>query len=165
MKILIQTALAVMICVTSIPLYAGDHGRTMLKIDDARAMVTIPNRPAVGYMKIHNLGEAADTMITANSPIAERIEIHTISMKNGVMRMRAVDKITVAAKSHVELKHGGFHLMIFGLKDHLQPGAKLPVTLMFKKAGGIELNLKVQGMGMKKDLPHGHHSNHGAKKH
>jgi len=134
---------------------ASNHGKhSKISIDQTWVRAIILGRPAAGYMVVHNPG-AADKIISASSPAAKNIEIHTTSMTNGVMRMRRVKQVDVPANRRVEFKSGGFHLMIFGLKSSLKPGSKLPLTIVFEKAGAIKVEFVVKKSG--KAIKHSGH--------
>lgn len=96
-----------------------------------------------GYLKLANKG-AADRLISASSPAAGAVEIHTMSMEGDVMKMRQVDAIELATGQTVELKPGGYHLMLMGLKAPLKAGDKLPLTLKFEKAGEVVVTINVE---------------------
>jgi copper(I)-binding protein len=71
-----------------------------------------------------------------------------MAMKNGVMTMRALDKgLAIEPGKTVKLAPGGYHLMLFDLKNPLKQGDKVPLTLEFEKAGNVTLSLDVQGVG------------------
>jgi hypothetical protein len=74
------------------------------------------------------------------------VEIHEMTMEKDVMRMREVKGVDVPAKKSVELKPGGYHLMLIELKAPLKPGDKVPVTLRFEKAGEVKAELAVGAM-------------------
>ena len=107
------------------------------------ARVTLQSRPAAAYMMIHNMAETGDKILAVSSSHAERVEMHTHSMSEGVMRMRKVEAIDLPAKGHTELKPGGLHLMIFGLKRQIKTGEMLPLKLTFQKAGDVEIKAVV----------------------
>lgn len=165
MKYLIQMTVAVLLGAFSTAATAHDYTLGDLKIDHPHARVTIPGRPAAGYMMIHNTGDKDDAVISASSPMADKIELHTHLMENNVMKMRPVEKVAVPAKGMAEFKSGGFHLMIFGLKHQMKAGDALPVTLVFEKAGSLKLDFKVETLGAKKQMNHDSHSGHGPAKH
>jgi len=74
--------------------------------------------------------------------------MHEMSMKNGVMTMRPLDKgLTIEPGKTVKLAPGGYHLMMMDLKGPLKQGDKVPVTLEFEKAGKVQVSLDVQGVG------------------
>lgn len=99
-----------------------------------------------GFMTITSSGEA-DTLLAFKSDICEKPELHTHIDDNGMMKMRAVDKIDVPANGSVELKPGSFHLMFIDLKERLQQGQMLDVTLVFEKAGEVAIKVPVKGPG------------------
>ena len=77
------------------------------------------------------------------------------------MRMREIEYIEVPARSAVELKSGGLHLMIFGLRHDMKPGAMLPVSVTFEKAGKIDMEVSLRGADGK-TMDHGGHSGSGS---
>jgi copper(I)-binding protein len=103
---------------------------------------------AGGYLTIENKGAAADRLIGGAGDVAGKIEVHEMSMKDGVMTMRPLDKgLAIEPGKTVKLAPGGYHLMMFDLKSPLKQGEKVPVTLEFEKAGKVTLSLDVQGVG------------------
>jgi periplasmic copper chaperone A len=119
----------------------------------AQAQVAIESpwaRPTVqgqqgggGFLVLRNRGPSADRLISGSTPLAERFELHTMSMKGDVMEMRQVDAIELPAGKTVELKPGGLHVMFIGLKQPLAIGSKVPVTLKFEKAGEVKVEFDV----------------------
>lgn len=105
------------------------------------------------YLEIKTDAKTADKLIAAKSPVSNRVEIHTHIHEGDVMKMRKVDAIPVAAgKSHV-LKPGGDHVMLMDLKAPLKEGDLVKLTLVFEKAGEIEVEATVEPIGAKG--PHG----------
>ena len=103
---------------------------------------------AGGYLTIENKGAAPDRLIGGAGDVAGRIEVHEMSMNNGVMTMRPLDKgLTIEPGKTVKLAPGGYHLMMLDLKSPLKQGDKVPVTLEFEKAGKVKLSLDVEGVG------------------
>ena len=76
------------------------------------------------------------TLVSARSDIAGTVEVHEMKMENDVMRMRAVDGLKLPANQPVELKSGGYHLMMMDLKKQLKVGTEAQITLVFKNAKG-----------------------------
>ena len=102
----------------------------------------------VGYVSIVNTGNEQDRLVAAESDIADRVEIHTTEMDGGVMRMRLLrDGIAIAPKSLVELKPGGLHLMLVGLKQSIKKGDELIIRLKFEMAGDIAVKFTAEGIG------------------
>jgi copper(I)-binding protein len=103
---------------------------------------------AGGYLTIENKGTAPDRLLGGSGDIAGKVEVHEMSMNNGVMTMRPLDKgLTIDPGKTVKLAPGGYHLMIMDLKGPFKQGDKVPVTLEFEKAGKVTLSLDVQGVG------------------
>ena len=103
---------------------------------------------AGGYLTIENKGSAPDRLIGGTGEVAGKIEVHEMSMKDGVMTMRFLDKgLAIEPGKTVKLAPGGYHLMMLDLKSPLKQGDKVPVTLEFEKAGKVTLSLDVQGVG------------------
>src|SRR5580692_7673323 len=101
-----------------------------------------------GYLTIANKGSAPDRLIHCSGDVAGKIEVHEMSMKNGVMTMRPLDNgLTIEPGKTVKLAPGGFHLMLFDLKSPLKQGDKVPVTLEFEKAGKVMISLDVGSLG------------------
>ena len=161
MNIVIKLTLAGALSFASLAAAAHEYKTGKMMIEHPWVRVTIPGRPGGGYMTVHNMGDQADKILSATSSMAERVQLHTHIMKDGKMMMRRVEHVEVPAKGHVEFKSGGLHLMIFGIKQHIKPGDKLPLTLVFEKAGSVEIEALVEGMGKMK-MKQGNHSGHGA---
>lgn len=101
-----------------------------------------------GFAVIMNKGATDDRLVSGTSPVAAEVQLHTMSMDGGVMRMRQlVDGIPVSAGQPVELKPGSLHVMFIGLKRPLKRGETVPVTLRFIKAGTVKVNFAVQPVG------------------
>jgi copper(I)-binding protein len=101
-----------------------------------------------GFVEIVNTGKTPDTLLSASSPSVDKVEIHTMTMDNGIMRMRPLPNgITVPAGATASLKPGANHIMLIGLKSSLTQGSLVPLTLNFAKAGPIKVQLKVEAAG------------------
>ncbi len=128
---------------------AHDYKLGTLEIGHPWTRATAPTAPAGGgYLKITNTGTTPDRLIAAKSPTADKVEVHEMKMEGNVMRMRELDKgLEIPPGATVELKPGGFHIMFMGLKAPFAKDAKVPATLVFEKAGSIDIELLVQAMG------------------
>ena len=101
-----------------------------------------------GYMKITNTGNDPDRLIGGSVAFAGRFEVHSMTMEQGVMKMREVkDGLEIKPGETVELKPGGYHVMFIDLKEPLTPGEEVSVTLKFAKAGTIDVKYPVEAMG------------------
>ncbi len=112
---------------------------------------------AGGYITIINKGTAPDRLIGGSAKIAGRMEIHEMAVDNGVMKMRELPKgLEIKPGETVELKPGGFHLMLMDLKEPAVDGGKIEGTLVFEKAGTIEIIYKVRANGAASGTKHHH---------
>jgi periplasmic copper chaperone A len=103
---------------------------------------------ADGYLTLENKGSAPDRLIGGSADVAGKVEVHEMTMTNGVMKMRPLESgLTIEPGKSVKLAPGGYHLMMFDLKSPLKKGDKLPMTLEFEKAGKVAVSLDVQGVG------------------
>ena len=120
-----------------------------LDIRNGRSRVTPNGAPvAGGYITIRNWGEKGDRLIAASVAIADRVEIHEMTMADGVMRMRALDAgLDIPAGATVELKAGSYHLMFIKPGRALVEGEWLEGSLTFERAGVVPVRFKVEGMG------------------
>ena len=110
-----------------------------------------------GYTIIVNNGTTADQLASATTPAADKVEIHTMTMDGGVMKMRPLPEgIAIPAGGTAKLAPGGNHLMLIGLKAPLVEGTLVPLTLNFAKAGPVKVELKVEAAGASEPA----HSNH-----
>ena len=111
---------------------------------------------AAGFMEISNRGSAADRLLSASSPVARAMELHSMIRDGDVMRMRAVDAIEIRTGQTVTLRPGGFHLMLIGLSQPLRQGETVPVTLRFERAGEVQVTFPVQAAGAREPTLHRH---------
>ena len=134
---------------------AGD-----LTIEHAHARSSMGNMPnSAAFLQIANKGKSDDALLSASAAIAERVELHTMSMEGDVMKMRAVDSVELKAENTISMKPGqGPHVMLFGLKKPLKAGDKFPMTLNFRKAGAVEVLVEVMDIAAhgKHGAGHGH---------
>ena len=100
-----------------------------------------------GFMTIRNTGTAPDRIVAARSPLAGVMELHTHVRDGDVMRMRPVPAIDLPPGQEVRLAPGGLHLMLIGLTQALEPGGRVPVTLVFERAGEVTVQLLVEAAG------------------
>jgi copper(I)-binding protein len=84
------------------------------------------------------------TLVGASSPVAARAELHEMKMEGDIMRMREVAAVTVTPQQPLQLKPGGYHLMLVDLKAPLAPNTSIPLTLTFRTPGGEQRQLALQ---------------------
>lgn len=96
------------------------------------------------YVTLTNTGAQADALLSASSDAAQTVELHEVKNDAGVMKMRPVAKIDVPAGGKIEMKPGGYHVMLRGLKRDLKPGDKVLVTLKFERGGEVRAEAAVR---------------------
>ena len=85
-----------------------------------------------------------DRLLSGTTPAADRLEIHEMSVTDGIMRMRALpDGLAIAPGQTVKLAPGGYHIMLIGLTKPLALGDHVPARLKFEKAGEVEVSFIV----------------------
>jgi periplasmic copper chaperone A len=105
------------------------------------------------YLEVKAERGKGDRLIGARSPAAGTVELHNHVMEGGIARMRRVDAIAVPGGTSVVLRPSGYHLMLTNLKAPLKEGDLVKITLVFEKAGAIELEATVEPIGA--TGPHG----------
>ncbi len=129
--------------------FARDYRLGTLEIHDPWARATPPSAPtAGGYMTITNKGSAPDRLVSIESPAAAKADIHEMKMDGSVMRMRADDGgLALPPGQTVVLKPGGYHVMFQELKAPFKKDSTVKATLVFEKAGRIDVEFAVGAMG------------------
>lgn len=113
------------------------------------ARATVPAQKAsAAYLLIHNRGTRPDRLLSASTPAAAQTSLHSTSTRGGVARMRAVGPIPIPAGQRVEMKPGGLHVMLIGLRAPLRAGQKLPLTLRFERAGVVRTTVSVRSSSL-----------------
>jgi copper(I)-binding protein len=105
------------------------------------------------YLEMKAAQGRGDRLIGASSPAAGAVELHSHVMEGGIAKMRRVDAIAVPGGKSVVLKPSGYHLMLTDLKAPLKEGDLLKLTVVFEKAGAIDLEATVEPIGA--TGPHG----------
>ena len=133
---------ALLLPLTSISAHEYRVGDIVVDHPWARPLPSVSVNGAA-YIKIHNMGES-DRLVSARSPAAEHVEVHTHLHENGVMKMRKLEGLDVPKGETVMFKPGGLHLMLLGLTQPLVEGESFPVTLQFEKSGALEVVVKIE---------------------
>ncbi|MCB1476222.1 MAG: copper chaperone PCu(A)C [Rhodobiaceae bacterium] len=129
---------------------------------------------AAAYLSLTGKDGKDDRLVSVSIPVAERTELHTMTMDGGVMKMRPLENgIEIEAGKTVELKPGGMHVMLIGLTRPIVDGERAKGLLTFEKAGEIEVEFVMQtmkdamsGEGQHGGMQHGgdmKHEGHGMK--
>lgn len=96
------------------------------------------------YVTVRNPGSAPDALVRATSDAARTVELHEVVNDGGVMRMRPIETLAVPAGASVEMKPGGYHVMLLGLTRDLRPGETVKVELTFERAGRMTIEAPVR---------------------
>ncbi|HTU00701.1 MAG TPA: copper chaperone PCu(A)C [Candidatus Sulfotelmatobacter sp.] len=96
------------------------------------------------YLTLSNAGSQPDALVSAATDAARTVELHEVVQEGGVMKMRPIPSIPVPAGGKVELKPGGYHIMLLGLTHDLKPGDKVAVTLKFDHGGELRVDAAVR---------------------
>lgn len=131
-------SLCLSLLLSALPAVASDA----VNISQAWARASAPGQ-TVGAAYMHLQSSRDMTLIKVESPAADSVEIHSMTMNNGVMKMRMLESLPLKAGKLEKLEPGGFHLMLFDLKKPLKVGEKIDLTLQFKDAAGKNSELKI----------------------
>lgn len=124
-------------------LAAGAALAQAVKVDDAWARASVPGQQATGaFMTL--TAPAGARLVGVSSPVAGVAEVHEMAMQGDVMKMRAIPALELPAGKPVQLKPGGYHLMLMDLKAPLAAGSTVPLTLLLRDAQGAELRQPLQ---------------------
>jgi hypothetical protein len=128
---------------------AQGEARNGITVSDAWARATPPaSRTGALYATIRNSGTAPDRLIGFETDVADRGEVHEMTMQGGVMRMRPLSAgLLVAPGATVALAPGGLHAMLIGLDKPLLAGESFPAMAVFEGAGRIAITVPVVAMG------------------
>ena len=133
------------------PVTARDYTAGTVKVGEPWTRVTPPSaKVAGGFLTLTNTGTASDRLMGGSSPIAGRIEVHEMTLDGGTMKMRELSQgLEIKPGQTVELKPGSFHIMFMDLKTPITDGASIKGTLVFEKAGPVEIEYTVEPLGSK----------------
>lgn len=130
-----------------------------VSIHNAWVRGTVAGQMATGAFMEMKSSENA-TLLSVASPVAGTVEVHEMSMDNGVMKMRAMPKLDLPAGKTVTLKPGGYHIMLMDLKQPLKKGDSIPLTLKVegkdKKATTLEVKAEVRELTAPPAMEHRH---------
>ncbi|MDX1265744.1 MAG: copper chaperone PCu(A)C [Oceanisphaera sp.] len=152
----LRTLLATVLLLNSAAVFAHDYHGGDLDIAHPWSRPLPPvATTGVAYLTVTNKGDAEDVLLSAESPIAEKVEIHTHIKDGELMRMRQLNELVIPAGGEQTLAPGGHHLMLMGLKQVPAVGERFPLTLHFKRAGDVEVEVAVDAEPAKAQ-GHGH---------
>lgn len=119
--------------------------QAQVRVERAWVRTTVPNQASSGaFMHITAL---RDVRLTgARSPVASAVEVHEMKIDNGIMRMRPAGELSIKAGQSIELKSGGYHLMMLGLKQQIKAGETVALTLELKAPDGSVSEVAVKAV-------------------
>lgn len=133
-------------------------------LDDVRIAhpFATPAPPSVphgaAYLDIGVEGDSPAVLVGASSPASESVEIHDMSMDDGVMRMRRVPQLEIEPGSTQRMRPGGgYHLMLMNLVAPLSEGDRFPLTLEFAERGEVQVEVWVESAQEGSEAADGHH--------
>jgi hypothetical protein len=148
------------VLVTSAMAFAAT-AQAQVTIKDPWVRATVPQQKATGaFMHIES---AADSkLVAASSPLTKTVEVHEMAMQDNIMKMRQVPAIALPAGKAVELKPGGYHVMLMDLQKQVKEGDTVPLTLIFENKDGkrdtVEVKAPVRALNSSgKPADHGGH--------
>lgn len=112
-------------------------------VKDAWVRATVPQQQATGAFM--QLSAAKDSkLVSASSPLTPVVEVHEMAMQDNVMRMRQIPAVELPAGKAVDLKPGGYHVMLLDLKQQVKEGDTVPITLVFEGKDGKRESMEIK---------------------
>ena len=144
-----RSLIAALLVLAALPAAAHDYKLGTLEIATPWTRATAPTaKSGGGFMTITNKGTTADRLVAARSNVSSKVEIHEMRMDGSVMRMRELEKgLEIPPGATVALKPGSFHIMFMELNAPFAVSGKVPLTLVFERAGSIDVEMTVEAMG------------------
>lgn len=142
-----RTLLGATLAIIALPVAAHEYRIGDITIGHPWSRAAGAGGTGAGFLKLTNNGTQPDRLVSATSPLAPVVELHSMVRDGDVMRMRPVQDITIAPGQTVELRPGGFHIMLVGLTAPMNQGTRVPLTLRFERAGEIQVELAVEAAG------------------
>ncbi|MGE5271620.1 MAG: copper chaperone PCu(A)C [Thiohalocapsa sp.] len=130
----------------ALPSTGGFAQTKPVAIENAWARAT-PAKAENGAAYLTLRAADANRLTGISTPVAKKAELHQMKMEGSVMKMRQVAGIDLPPGKAVTLKPGGFHIMLVGLNQRLQPGQSIPLTLHFAKGGDEQVTAPVEAVG------------------
>ena len=149
-------AIAIAIAIAALPLlsaasHAQEPMKPPIKIETPWLRAIPKGAPVIGgYATVTNTGSAADRIVGASIPVAAKAEVHTMTVRDGVMHMQRLENgLPAAPGATVTLAPGGNHLMFFKPTDQIKEGQTVKGTIVFEKAGAVPVTFAVGAIGAK----------------
>lgn len=150
--VLVAAALAGL--ASTAPVFSVQAQAPVIQVTEAWARATTSMARVGGVFLTMTATGAADRVVSASSPVAERIELHETIRDGDVMKMREAPHLAIQPGQPTVLRPGGLHIMLIGLKTPLNRGDSFPLTITFEKAPPVTATVTVQAAGAARP---GHH--------
>jgi copper(I)-binding protein len=145
LRMILATLIA---CLISTNAMEADYKAGSIEIMNPWSRATPKGAPtAIGYMSIKNNGAAPDRLIGGSIEVAKEFQLHSMTMENGVSKMRDLKSVDIAPGQTVEFKPGGSHVMFVDLEQPLHQGEHVKGTLTFEHAGTVQIEYAVESVG------------------
>ena len=126
-------------------LAAAPAASAQVTVTDPWVRGTVTGQKATGaFMQLKSHADTA--LVAAASPVAKIVEIHEMKMEGSMMRMNAVDRLALPAGKAVDLKPGGYHVMLMDLVKPLKDGDTVPLQLTFEDRAGKKQTVEVKAV-------------------
>lgn len=136
-------------------IFLSSSALASVEVTNAYVRATIPGtQVSSAYMELHNKAAEGIKLVAAKSEISDQVEIHQHLMEGGMMKMRQVESLSIAANSSTVLQPSGYHLMIFNLKAPLKDGEKVKLTLVFDNETEKLITVPITSIKRKKAKHH-----------
>ena len=134
--------LAACLLLFSSTLWAGT-----VTVEDAYVRHMPPTQSVTGaFMLLKNGTDQTASLVSAESDVSEKVELHSHVHEDGMMKMREVENIDIPAGGETALQPGGFHIMLIGLKQPLEMGQKVSITLNFADGSSTQVQAEVRSV-------------------
>ena len=138
----LPTAVVVVSGVLAFGLACAQAGTANVDVKDAWVRSSVPGQTGTGaFMKI--TAKTGMQLVGVSSPVAGVVEVHEMKMDKDIMKMRALPVLDLPTGKTIELKPGGYHVMLMDLKQPLLKDSKIPLTLTFKDAKGVQTRMEL----------------------
>jgi len=132
-----KSLVALILALAMSPLFA------QVTVEDPWVRGTVPQQRATGAFMLLT-AETDSRLVAAESQVAGVVEIHEMTMENDVMKMREIPGLDLPAGHTMELKPGGYHVMLMELKEQMVGGAVVPITLIFENSAGERFTQQIE---------------------
>jgi copper(I)-binding protein len=153
-----------LVFLTGCGLAMAESAAERVQVQDPYVRAVPPGQPnSASFMTLHNGDSRDHALVGAESPVARVVELHTHTMRDGMMQMRPVERIALPAGAATSLQPGGFHVMLIGLQKTLVPDQTVSLSLIFEDGSKAQVSAPVRKlqMHMHQQTDHGKHHGEG----